>query len=98
MKKYEIREIDWKEGRRVAVYFTDDYETKTDDYGCWVDDTQIGTKVGFKIEGKSRKTWVHATNTAVHIVNNETGEVTYIKSNPELLEEMGRHDLVERWF
>lgn len=96
MKRYEIREINVRENRRIAIYFADEIEIKKDDYGTFVEDKQIGKKVGFKIEGKNRKTWVHAVRTAIQILDNETGEAMYIKSNIEELEEMGRHDIAEK--
>lgn len=96
MKRYEIRQINVEEGRRVAIYFADEIEIKKDDYGTFVDEKQLGKKVGFKLDGKNRKTWVHSVRTAIQIIDNETHEVIYIKSNIEELVEMGRNDIAEK--
>lgn len=92
--KYEIKEM--MNNEVINEYKADAIEIKKDDYGCFVDDKQIGKKVGFKQEGKSRKTWVHPVRTNAVITNTETGEVTVLKSNVEILKEMGRFDLAEK--
>ena len=98
MKKYEIREIDPKEMKRVSVYFADEIEIKKDDYGTFVGDKQIGKKVGFKIEGKNRKTWIHTVRAMVQIVNTETGDVTVLKSNEQELRELGMNEMADKYF
>lgn len=95
--RYEIRQ-NMKSGK-VNVYKADAIEIKTDDHGCYVEGVgSITQMVGFKQEGKSRKTWVHPVFTQVEITDTTNGKVTILKSCKEILEEMGRHDLVAKWF
>lgn len=92
--RYEIKEM--MNNEVLNEYKADLIEIKKEDYGCFVGDKQIGKKVGFKENGKSRKTWVHTVRTSAVITDTKTGEVTVLKSNAEILEEMGRHDLAEK--
>lgn len=94
MKRYEIRVIDTKEMRRVAVYGADEFEVKTDDYGYMVDDHMIGQKVGFKMEGKAKNKWLHTTRNAIQIVDNEKHDAINIESQEEILKRMGREDMI----
>lgn len=98
MKRYEIRKIEPKEMKRVAVYYADKIEIKKDDYGTFVDDKQIGKKVGFNLDGKARKTWVHTVRTMVQIIDKTTGEAMVLKSNEQILRDMGRNDIADKYF
>ena len=92
--RYEIRVIDAEEMKRVGIYFVDKFEVKTDDYGYMVDDKMVGKKVGFKLDGKNRKTWLHTVRTMIQIVDKETEDVTVYKSQEEILREIGKEYLI----
>ena len=97
--RYEIRTIDTNEMKRVAIYSADEITIKTDNYGYWItnedhEEVKLGKTVGFRLGGSKRKMWVHTVRYAVQIIDSETGEVTYLKSQEDILRELGREDLI----
>ena len=90
MKRYEIRQIEGYERQiREAVYFADEIEIKRDTYGYY-EAVEAGAKaIGFYPDGKTRRKWLSTSKKAYQIIDNENGEVINLKSQPQIMEELG---------